>query len=97
MPELRIPEQANWLAQDGDGCWFFYEKPPALGNAEWLEPSRDGKVWSVSGELPTTSDWRTTLVNIQQLREQINGESVHGNARQGGNSKGCMGSAPLPE
>ena len=30
------PEWANWLAQDSDGRWFWYELEPRERETEWV-------------------------------------------------------------
>jgi hypothetical protein len=55
------PEWAEWLAQDYDGLWVFYEHPVETYHNEWLEQDGfDGKIGRrEKGEV--LGDWRDTL------------------------------------
>ena len=60
------PEWAQWLAQDGDGDWWWYECPievDDLDEEEWVEEHGvDGRlVRATSGTTPSGHDWRDTL------------------------------------
>lgn len=52
-PEWKdAPEWANWLAQDGNGDWVWFEYEPQMGNGIW--ESRYGK------QALHIHSWRTT-------------------------------------
>jgi hypothetical protein len=55
------PEWSEWLAQDYDGLWVFYEHPVETSHNEWLEQDGfDGKIGRrEKGEV--LGDWRDTL------------------------------------
>jgi hypothetical protein len=60
------PEWAEWLAQDEDGDWWWYECPievDDLDEEEWVEEHGvDGRlVRATSGTTPAGHDWRDTL------------------------------------
>lgn len=52
----RAPEWANFLAQDDDGTWYWYELEPSRGNDGWIIGSyRGGKYEKVP------QGWEATL------------------------------------
>jgi hypothetical protein len=50
------PEWANWLAQDKDGTWYWYEQEPRQGNSGFIYTT--GFVLSHESHMAT---WRKTL------------------------------------
>ncbi|MFC7091932.1 hypothetical protein ACFQH5_20530, partial [Halomonas salifodinae] len=59
------PEWAEWLAQDEDGSWWFFNGRPKLAADFWYhgdhkEDPRFGKK-ALNGGLPAGHDWRQTL------------------------------------
>ena len=54
---------ANWVAQDGAGRWFAYEKKPWVGDYEWIEDSKDGTVDDVFQGEPNPN-WKETLQRL---------------------------------
>lgn len=59
------PKWANWLAQDEDGEWWWYEMKPKLrfGFKAWVETSRNGKLDPASGRMTSGKNeyWENTL------------------------------------
>jgi len=52
------PEWANWLAQDEDGSWWWYEDKPKLNLDIWWGCDR---MMPVFGKKEFTPNWRETL------------------------------------
>lgn len=70
------PEWAEWLAQDYDGDWWWYECPievDDLDEEEWVEEHGvDGRlVRATSGAHPNGHDWRETLEQRPQTKSDI--------------------------
>jgi hypothetical protein len=70
------PEWAEWLAQDEDGDWWWYECPievDDLDEEEWVEEHGvDGRlVRAASGVAPSGHDWRDTLEPRPQAQSDI--------------------------
>ena len=70
------PEWAEWLAQDEDGDWWWYECPievDDLDEEEWVEEHGvDGRlVRATSGTTPDGHDWRDTLEPRPQAQSDI--------------------------
>lgn len=55
----RAPEWANYLAQDENGNWYWYEDRPLHGETVWVEQSGRAKL-ALSSE-PRFPDWRKSL------------------------------------
>ena len=49
------PEWANYVAQDADGTWWWYEKEPSLGEWGWVT-SR-----GVAEEATCSEEWDKSL------------------------------------
>jgi hypothetical protein len=60
-----IDEQWNWVAMDGDGFIFVYEKAPSIDGCAWKEP--DGGRYHCKGAIPqilnrtVLDDWTESL------------------------------------
>lgn len=69
------PRWANWLAQDGDGSWFWYENRPmdrsgdSIGSSWWWDNSGRDEVYPAPG-------WRETLEARPQFIENKNPASL---------------------
>lgn len=50
------PEHAQFLAQDGNGDWYWYEKRPVWGGIDW---QTDGYSWIA--QFPPNPSARKTL------------------------------------
>jgi hypothetical protein len=48
------PNWANWLAQDGNCVWYWYDRKPTAGSATW---NPDGSCQYAT----TTKNWESTL------------------------------------
>lgn len=50
------PEWANWLAVDGDGCWYWYEEKPVWEDhsESWREESENGRI--KEAHMPISAD-----------------------------------------
>ncbi|HUT62985.1 MAG TPA: hypothetical protein VMZ04_03410 [Anaerolineae bacterium] len=54
------PEWAQWLAQDEDGCWYWYQKKPkAFGEGCWERLTIEHFIDIAS--YPTFPNWQDTL------------------------------------
>lgn len=65
-PEWKdAPDWANWMAQDMDGEWWWYEMKPKLrlGFKAWVETSGHGKIDPASerGTSGEVQNWKDTL------------------------------------
>jgi hypothetical protein len=49
----------NWLAQDGDGCWYGYRSQPVAGHNSWA--AQDLSSYKLICESPSNPFWRKTL------------------------------------
>jgi hypothetical protein len=49
----------NWLAQDGDGCWYGYKLKPIAGHNSWA--TQDLSSYKLICESPPNPFWRKTL------------------------------------
>ena len=49
----------NWLAQDGDGCWYGYKSKPIAGHNSWT--NQDLSSYRLICESPSNPFWRKTL------------------------------------
>ena len=49
----------NWLAQDGDGCWYGYKSKPVAGHNSWA--TQDLSSYKLICESPSNPFWRKTL------------------------------------
>lgn len=54
------PAWAQWLAQDEDGSWWWYEQRPELARGFWNPPGA-GKHEYIWAEMPFTDDWENSL------------------------------------
>jgi hypothetical protein len=57
------PDWANWLAQDGDGSWYWYEYPIYAREADdtWYEQKWcDGRIEDAGEDAERNPDWRNT-------------------------------------
>lgn len=52
------PEWAEWLAQDEDGQWGWYEDKPVLGDWSWIW---DGGDWKEALAGDRADNWIDTL------------------------------------
>lgn len=52
------PEWAQWLAQDGNGDWYWYESAPFVISNSWM-PQRDGNLQRAEDLIE--DDWRESL------------------------------------
>ena len=57
----QAPEKGewNWLAQDGDGCWYGYKSKPVAGHNSWA--TQDLSSYKLICESPSNPFWRKTL------------------------------------
>jgi hypothetical protein len=59
------PEWAQWLAQDGDTCWWWFEEKPAVDEEIFGWISEDGRVVitdkDAKGYAEPALEWRETL------------------------------------
>lgn len=53
------PEWAQWVAQDADGEWFWYEEKPGLASCTWYENDGEDVVFALKGN--ENPNWRETL------------------------------------
>lgn len=55
------PEWAQWLAQDANGQWYWYENCPYTSNemGKFLEPSYGGRI--ARAKTAPITDWQSTL------------------------------------
>lgn len=94
------PERAEWLAQDGDGEWFWYLSKPESNNALWQGPAILG-LPPIQGALPAGHDWRATLEKRPAAKAHTEPEWVEGDwpppintaceYRDAENSEWCQG------
>lgn len=57
------PDWANWLAQDGDGSWYWYEQPIYAHEDDdaWYEQKGfDGRIDDAGEDAERNPDWRNT-------------------------------------
>jgi len=54
------PEWAQWLTQNADGCWLWWEEMPIAGKSQWVDGLYTGTI-SFGGVSPVIGDWRETL------------------------------------
>lgn len=58
----KAPEWANWIAQDANGSWWYFEhEPSAVGSCYW--DGGFGKLGFVRKDAPSPN-WRTTLARV---------------------------------
>jgi len=50
------PDWANWLAQDYNGQWFWYENEPIMKNIQWWPANG-----AVDSSTPDNPNWQETL------------------------------------
>ena len=39
--EMMVPDHAKYIAQDHNGCWWWYQEPPIAGEAVWYSTRGD--------------------------------------------------------
>lgn len=61
------PENMNWVAQDANGQWWWYEKMPKVGACSWLS---GGCEIEPSVEAKPSRQWRSSLVGRPRSQEQ---------------------------
>lgn len=54
------PEWAQWLTQNADGGWLWWEEMPIAGKSQWVDGLHEGTI-SFGGVSPVIGDWRETL------------------------------------
>ena len=64
------PEWAQWLAQDEDGEWYWFEQKPTKGDSCWAKPDAMLAL-AESGIRPSGHDWRDTLEPRPQAQSDI--------------------------
>jgi len=65
---LSIPAWANFLAVDGDGELWAYQKMPRYTkySTGWSEPSKDGEVELICKIINYSGDWKNSLIERQK-------------------------------
>ena len=58
----KLPDWAEWLAQDADGGWWAYEAEPNRHDTGWYE-NEVGRYRRV-GQGDPNPDWRHSLVRV---------------------------------
>ena len=53
------PEWAQWLTQNADGGWLWWEEMPIKGELQWGDANHEGNI-SFAGVSPVIGDWRET-------------------------------------
>ena len=53
----KAPEEAKYLAQDHNGMWCWYKRPPTMLNWGW----RANGPWSLALQDRRNENWRETL------------------------------------
>lgn len=69
------PEWAEWLAQDRDGSWCWYEQPPRRYVDSWSLGGCHAK-FARKGAVPEGHDWRQTLEQRPILDETSEPKAV---------------------
>lgn len=59
----KAPERANWIAQDADGSWWYFEHEPSAIGGYWS--GAVGKVRFVHKDAPNPN-WRSTLARVRR-------------------------------
>lgn len=62
------PSWANYIAMDGDGSEFFYEKKPILVNNRWRSK---GRRMLIDGSLNDPKEYRNSLRFTEKTEEKI--------------------------
>lgn len=71
------PKWAEYLAQDKDGEWFWFEGCPEQDVAQWAQASATSRYMYLGrGKVPAAHDWRQTLERRPILDESSEREAV---------------------
>ena len=70
---------SGWMAMDEDGTWWYYEKKPFIGRAEYWCANKndyDGKFTNlreykaIKDVAPFDGDWKDSLIRIDHFHQQ---------------------------
>lgn len=61
-PPFPLPVWVNWVAQDGDGCWWGYSVEPLRNDTGWYE-NEVGECVRLGQAVP--ANWETSLRAVQ--------------------------------
>ncbi len=64
------PEGMRWLAQDRDGCWWWYADKPVIAGEGWCPTSTALGNNKLACNGLRNSDWKKTLEPRPSLQEQ---------------------------
>lgn len=59
---IKLPEWAQYIAQDADGQWWAYEAEPNLSHISWYE-NEVGRILKLNSEQPNIN-WLQSLQKI---------------------------------
>lgn len=66
MLEQTIPTWANWIAQDQDGKWWFYQAEPLLHHCGWYE--NEIGMYRLLGYSTANKDWQKQLYRLKDYQ-----------------------------
>lgn len=62
LNNIKLPEWAQYIAQDADGQWWAYEAEPNLSHISWYE-NEVGRILKLDGGKPNVN-WLQSLQKI---------------------------------